>query len=152
MCTCAFSSKLPAYEIRGMCNHMFHSSNVFEQSVFEQSASVIFCHSVNRIFEGYTHYEKNNLLAPGIEPFIFWLGSSCQTVTFLTGICITITWPLLVAITRDLKPLVLSLATLPGPVHTLESMSNCFTHSSALPGPPKIITFYQGNPLTDVST
>ena len=56
MCTCAFSSKLPAYEIRGMCNHMFHSSNVFEQSVFEQSASVIFCHSVNRIFEGYTHY------------------------------------------------------------------------------------------------
>ena len=33
--------------------------SAFEQLAFEQSANVHFCNSMNRKFEGYTHYENN---------------------------------------------------------------------------------------------
>ena len=32
---------------------------IFEKYAFEQSANVHFCNSMNRKFEGYTHYEHN---------------------------------------------------------------------------------------------
>ena len=45
---------------------------------------------------------KSPLWIPRFEPMTFWLVSSCQSITFLTGTCISLSLPLLLA--RTLGP------------------------------------------------